>query len=191
MYLWKIRKLCENGKLGDARDELDVFLEKYWSNENLTRTFNCLLYHAVQDQDSDSADYVIEKMGKYNMQRDNATYCILTLYYSELGLLDKGIKLLREMQTDGLQTSSRNYIPMIVSAARAGNLEMAFDLYDEMRRENIPSHRCYPALIQGVIKSSDCALWEDRVLEMLHDFRGDRQELSIATLETVAEWFER
>lgn len=188
-HLWKIRKLCENNDLSSARELLESFIEHYWSNESLTRTFNCFLYHAVREQNHEVVHYVLDKMKNCKIQRDGATYYILTLYYSENGFLDQGIELLREMQAAGVGRTSRNYTPIIVSAARAGKVEVAFKLYEEMRREELPSTCCYPALINGVVASSDREMWDDKVLGILQNVSAERLQLNMETLEIVAEWF--
>lgn len=187
---YRIRKLCEDQKLQEASDLLDNLLASFGdASANFTSAFNCVLHHAVKDNDNNLVEYILSNMTKHNIKRDSATNYIITMYFSQRGLLDEGIKALKDMQADKIRSTPRNYQPLINLAARTGKLETMFSLFEEMKAKHSTCHQFDSVVIQGVLDSNESEKWRGKVIEILQSMKADRVKLSRETAEMVEKWF--
>ena len=109
--IYRIRKLCEDRKFPEAIALLDSLLEDYaGTTNNFTSIFNCILHHTLENNDITLAEQQLSKMTKYDIKRDATTYYNLAVYYSQLGLLHKGIEVLKDMKAEGLKRTPRNLL---------------------------------------------------------------------------------
>lgn len=187
---YHIRKLCEGRKLHEASKMLDKLLESFSdTNASFTNVFNCAIHHAVKSNEDVLVDRFLSNMKEHGVKRDSATYYILTLHCSQRGLLDEGIDTIRQMQVERIRGTPRNYIPLILLAARLGKLETMFSLYEEMKSKHTGCHQVDSAVIRGVLDSNETEHWNSKVFEILHSMKEDRVKLSRETASAVAKWF--
>lgn len=101
------------------------------------RTYNSVIRGCCAAKDVLTARTFLGEMIARRIPRNGVTYALLIGAYARDNAVEEAVRLYKDMRTEGILPSYGSLAPIAVACARRGELEVALEWVDDMRREMI------------------------------------------------------
>lgn len=140
-------------KSGDLNSASQIF-NGMKSQEMDTVTWNAMISALVQNGDSKEAIKLFNRMQEHHFKPDNFTFSLIFSACADLGDLQLGQKIHKQMATSSSPLSTPTLNSLLTMYAKCGNLPEAASLFEEMRSRNQANVVTWNAIIAGYIKQN-------------------------------------
>jgi len=123
---------------------------------------NTIMDTAILYKDSEKINIILDYMNKHNIQPSNVTYGILIRAFSQNGIFENSLSMLKEMKSKGIKPNEIIYGCIIDSCIKARMYTKAEEFLQEMNTQQIPINIViYTMLLKGYTKERNFTrIWE-------------------------------
>ncbi|KAJ1294915.1 hypothetical protein BS78_01G182800 [Paspalum vaginatum] len=152
--------ICASGQVGLRRRLVERFIRLSTFNFRPFRNaFNAILYMLLTIEQYSLIEWVHQEMLLQGHSPDVLTYNIVMRAKYMLGKLDQSLRLLVEMEKNGLTPDLHTYnllLHVLDGLGRAGNLEACKYFFDEMIKKGCePDVVCYTVMITSYVAAGE------------------------------------